>query len=328
LKHSIRAIILLGICTTVSFAAGQTKLTVEVTNGTTKTAAPADTETIVQIYVQGHPLHTYNGRTDAEGKVIFESVPEGEDVTAVARAKHQNMLFAGPPVMLSPAQSEHVASVQVFDVSEDKSKLSVETHHFIVKTRPGSLEITEYMQLKNSSDFAITSSERDGQNRTIVLDIKLPRGFAYLRSLSYLEDKALVVTDDGFYDTMAVPPGEQHITFSYTLDVLSETMDVVKTISLPTSEFVLFAELGAAKIEGLSQTAEQATRSSGELMQYYRRSTLPPGDEIAFQLTGLDVGPSGLAKWAIAALVISVIVVLIVLRLSPRDKASDSNRQP
>ncbi len=322
MRYPVLAIILLGICATTCFAGGQASLTVEVTNGTTKTVAPADTETIVQIYVQGYLLHTFNGRTDVEGRAVFENVPEGQDVIAVARAKHRDMMFGGRPLTLSPAQGEHVASVQVFDVSEDKSQLSVQTHHLIIKANPGSLEITEYMQLKNSSDFAIISNERDNQNRTIVLDIKLPRGSRDLRALSYFEDQALVVTEEGFYDTMAVPPGEQHITFSYTLDVSSATMDIAKTISLPTSEFVLFAELGAAKVHGLSETVKRATRSSGELMQYYSRSGLAPGEEIAFQLTNLDVGSSGLAKWIIAGAVISVIVVLVVLRLRPENKVN------
>jgi len=299
------------------FAGGQTRLTVEVTNGTTKTAAPADTETIVQIYVQGYLLHTFNGRTDTEGKAIFENVPEGQDVVAVARAKHRDMMFSGQPLTLSSAQDEHIASVQVFDVSKDKSQLSVETHHLIIKANPRSLEITEYMQLQNSSDFAISSNERDDQDRTIVLDIKLPMGFRNFKSLGYFEDQALVVTEEGFYDTMAVPPGEQNITFSYTLDVTSETMDVVKTISLPTSNFVLFAELGGATIHGLGQAGEQAMRSSGEAMQYYERGSLAPGEEVTLQLTNLDVGPSGSAKWVIAAAVISAVVVLAVLRLRP-----------
>ncbi|MBL7187932.1 MAG: hypothetical protein ISS70_16540 [Phycisphaerae bacterium] len=272
--------------------------------------------------LQGYLLHTLNGRTDTEGKAIFENIPTGEDVIAIARARHQDMMFAGQPLALSPRQGGHVASVQVFDVSDDKSQLSVKTHHVVMKAHPGSLEITEYMQLKNSCDFAITSSERDNQNRTIVLDIKLPQGFRNLKSLSYFEDQALVVSDDGFYDTMAVPPGEQHAAFSYTLDVPSATRDIVKTISLPTSEFVLFAELGAAKIRGLGQAAEQAMRSSGELMQYYSRNDLSPGDEIAFALTGLEAGSSGLAKWIIAGVVISALAVLVVLRLSPKDEAN------
>jgi hypothetical protein len=171
------------------------------------------------------------------------------------------------------------------------------------------------MHLQNSSDRAISSSERDDQDRAVVLDIKLPRGFKNLRSFTYFEDSALVVTEKGFYDIMAVPPGEQHITFSYTLDVTSEVMDFAKTISLPTSEFVLFAELGQANIQGLDRAAEQATRSSGEAMQYYERDNLAPGEEIAFQLTHLDVGSSGLLIWIALGVVLGAIVVLAALRL-------------
>ncbi|MHC4626639.1 MAG: hypothetical protein ACYTDV_06630 [Planctomycetota bacterium] len=310
------AIMLLGICPTFSIGA---ELTVQVINGTTEGTAVTDDEIIVQIFEGRYLLHTFSARADARGKAVFENIPEGEHIIAVARAKHQDMMFTGPGVSLRPSEGGHVASVQVFDVSTDKSKLSVGTHHLIVKAKPGSLGITEYMQLRNSSDFAITSSERDDQDRTVVLDIKLPRGFKNLRALSYFEADALVVTDEGFYDTMAVPPGEQHATLSYTLDVTSEVMNFTKTIPLPTSEFVLFAELGAANIQGLGQITEQATRSSGELMQYYRRANLAAGEEVGFQLSNLDVGSSGLAKWAIAGAVISAIVVLVILRLSPRE---------
>ena len=92
-------------------------------------------------------------------------------------------------------------------------------------------------------------------------------------------------------------------------------MDFAKIVSLPTSEFILFAELGAAKIQGLDRTTEQATRSSGELMQYYTRANLAAGEEVAFQLRNLDVGSSGLAKWIIAGAVISAIAILAALRL-------------
>ncbi len=291
------------------------ELTVQVINGTADGAAVADDEVIVQVYESRYLLHTFNGKADVEGKAVFEDIPEGENLAVIARAKHQDMMFSGQPVSLRPAEDGHVAAVTVFDVSNDKSKLSVETHHLIIKARPGVIEVTEYMHLQNSSDKAVSSSERDNQDRAIVLDIKLPRRFKNLRALSYFEDNALVITKEGFYDIMAVPPGEQHITFSYTLDVTSEILDFAKTISLPTSEFVLFAELGQAKIQGLGRVAEQATRSSGEAMQYYERDNLAPGEEIAFQLTHLDVGSSGLLIWIVFGVVLGAIVVLAALRL-------------
>jgi len=321
LKHSFAIIMVLVICPTFCVGA---ELAVQVISGTADGGAVTDDEVVVQIFEHGQLLHTLNGKANAEGKAVFENLPEGEHLTAVARARHQDMMFAGRPVSLRPAEDGHVASVQVFDVSTDKSKLLVETHHLILKARPGALEVTEYMQLKNSCDKAISSSERDDQNRTIVLDVKLPSGFKNLRSLSYFEDNALVITEEGFYDIMAVPPGEQHITFSYTLDVTSEVMDFAKTISLPTSGFVLFAELGQANIQGLDRTTEQATRLSGEAMQYCEFDNLAPGEEITFQLIALDTGSSGLLKWIILGSVLGAVTVLTVLRLR-REKETDPN---
>ena len=319
MKHSFAIIMVLAIFPTFCVGA---ELAVQVISGTADGGAVTDDEVVVQIFEGRHLLHTFNARADAEGKAVFENVPEGEHLTAVARARHQNMMFAGQPVSLRPAEDGHVASVQVFDVSTDKSKLLVETHHLILKALPGALEVTEYMQLKNSCDKAISSSERDDQNRTIVLDVKLPRRFKNLRSFSYFEDDALVITEKGFYDIMAVPPGEQHITFSYTLDVRSEVMDFAKTISLPTSEFVLFATLGRANIQGLDRTTEQATRSNGEAMQYYELDNLAPGEEIAFQLEGLDTGSSGLLTWIILGFVLGAVIILTALRLR-REKETD-----
>jgi hypothetical protein len=296
------------------------ELTVQVTNGTANGATVVGDEVIVQVFESRHLLHTFNGRVDADGKAVFSNVPEGDHLTAVARARHQDMMFSGRPVSLQSTENGRVASVQVFDVSNDNSQLSVETHHLIIKVRPGVIGVTEYMQLRNSSDMAISSSERDDQNRTIVLDIKLPRGFKNLRSFSYFEKSAMVVTTEGFYDTMAVPPGEQHITFAYTLDVTSETMNVTKVISLPTSNFALFAELGRAKIHGLGETQRQAMRSSGESMHYYEHGSLAPGDEVTLQLADMDVGSPGQAKWIIAAAAICIIAALVVLRLRQRRK--------
>jgi hypothetical protein len=293
-------------------------LAVEVTSGTADGIAVTDDVVIVQIYEHGKLLQTLEGKVAANSKALFENVPTGEHIVAVARTKHQNMMFNSRPVALSPTEDELFAYVLVFDVSDDKSKLSVETHHLMIKAQPESIAITEYMQLKNSSDMAVSSKERDSQNRTVVLDIMLPKGFKNLRSSSYFEDNALVITEEGFYDVMAVPPGEHQVTFSYTLDITSDSTDIVKKISLPTSNFVVFAELGRAKLQGLGQAEKQLIRTDGAPIEYYRRNHLAPAEEIAFQITGFNVGASGLATWIILAVVFGGLMVLAILRLGPQ----------
>jgi len=306
-------------------AASQALLTVEVTNGTANGSTITDNVVTVRIYKGGQLLRTLDGKVNINGKTIFENVPTGDDNTAVASVMHQEMRFSGHPVALKQEQDVVSAHVQVFDVSQDKSKLSVGTHHFIIHARSDFLQITEYMQLKNSSDMAVSPAQRDSQNRAIVLEIMLPDGFKDLRSSSYFEQGALVVTEEGFYDTMAVPPGEFSLSFSYTIDIVSDTMDIVKKISLPTSDFMVFAELGRAELQGLGQ-ANQFAGTNGVPMQYYKRSSLAPTEEIAFQITGFNVNASNLDTWMILAVVFGAVVILVILRLTRKKLIPETSK--
>jgi len=116
---------------------------------------------------------------------------------------------------------------------------------------------------------------------------------------------------------MAVPPGEHEIAFSYTIDATSGTMNIVKKVSLPTSDFVVFAEAGEAKLEGLGRPEQKLIGTDGAAMEYYQRSDLTAGEEIAFTITGLSPGSSNLVFWTILATILSALVLLVILRLRP-----------
>ncbi|RPJ22973.1 MAG: hypothetical protein EHM35_17735, partial [Planctomycetaceae bacterium] len=175
-------------------ASPQAKVTVVVTNGTANGTAVEGDEVKLLLYKGQEQIDSLSAKVGQDGKGVFENVPAGQSMAAVARAKHQNMAFNSQPVLLGSASGEASASVQVFDVSADTSKLSVGTHHIIVAARSTSLEFKEFMQLRNPSDMAITGSQRDDQNRPIVIAIRLPKGFRDLSTSSYLEQEALVVT--------------------------------------------------------------------------------------------------------------------------------------
>lgn len=326
MKYFIVSVLVVCVTSHVCFAdevvlpASKGVLVVEVTNGTANGAALTGDEVIVGIYENRQFLYNLNGKVAADDKAVFDNVPLGDNFLALARVKHQDMMFNGHPVVLKLTdvnETEHVAPVRVFDVTNDKSGLSVEVHHVIIKARSESLEISEYMQLKNSSDMAVSSDKKDDQNRNIILEIMLPGGFKNLKSTSYFEESALVVTEQGFYDTMAVPPGEFPVNFSYTLDITSSTMDIVKGISLPTSNLMVFAELGQAKLRGLGRPENQLITSNGTPMEYYKLRDPAPSEEIAFQIVGFNISRSGRTTWMILSLTFGALAVLVVLRSRP-----------
>lgn len=296
----------------------QSRLTVEVKNSTANGASVVGDEVTLQLYKGREPTNSLQAKVGEDGKAVFESVPAGPDMVALPRAKHQNMAFHGQPLALNSAGRELSASVQVFDVSTDTSKLSAGTHHLMVAARGGVLEFTEYMQLNNSSDKAVTGARRDAQNQPIVIEVKLPQGFQDLKASSYFESQALVVTAEGFYDTMAVPPGEHQVTFSYRIPINRGTMEIVKEITLPTAELMIFWEHGQGRLEGLGDPNGRLTNAEGAPLEYYQRSALQPGDRIAFRIAGFAVQKSDSYTWIVLAIVFAVIVVIALLRLRPR----------
>ncbi len=302
--------------------APQARVTVEVKNKTANGSTVAGDEVSLLLFRGHEQIDSLKATAGQDGKAVFEKVPTGQDMAAIARAKHQNMAFTSSPVTLNSAGGELSATVEVYEVSTDTSKLSVGTHHIIVAVKSASLEVTEYMQLTNPSDTAITGSRRDDQNRPIVIEARLPRGFRDLAVSSYLEEEALVVTPEGFYDTMAVPPGEHHVAFSYKLDISRNVAEIAREFTLPTSELMVFWQHGQGKLEGLGEPAKRLVKEDGTPVEYYLRGNLKPGDRIAFQVSGFNVKQSDRYTWVILIVVFVAAVAIALLRVRRRPAGS------
>jgi hypothetical protein len=291
----------------------KTTLTIDVKNQTANGTSTENDEVVVTIYQQGKQIDTLKGNVDSQGKAVFENVPTGSDFAALPNVKHKDMMFNGHPVALIPGQTEFNGHVEVFEVSTDKSKLSVVTHHFIIKQQADSLGITEYMRLENSSDMAIISDQKDENNRNKVLEVKLPKGFKNLICLRYFHENALVISKSGFYDTMAIPPGQFDAEFSYSLPIDSEKIDITKTISLPTSDFMVFSLLGKGRVKGLGDSKGQINFADGSAAEYFNLPVIKAGQQVKFQLTGLNVNKSN-RQILIALIAVFALMALLAIR--------------
>jgi len=277
-----------GVATeTDSAGTREVSLVLDVTNGT-QGGAPVEADAVfVDIFKDKRLLRTIEGTVGADGKVVFEALPAGPGVFAVPRVRHQEMMFSGRVVAL---------------------------RHIIIKAQPKMLAFEEYVMVVNSSDMAVSSERRDNQGRPIILEMLLPEGFKNLRTASSFEEDAVVATQNGFYDTMAIPPGEYEFRVSYSLDIPSERLNIVRRFTLPTSSVVVFGELGQARIEGLG-APERATSPSGMEVEYYRRTGLAAGDELVFEITGFRVGSSGVTGWIVLAVVFGALLLVALARL-------------
>jgi hypothetical protein len=291
------------------------ELLVQVLHGTPNGHPVTGEPVVVEIYRHGELVDTLQGQLGNDNKVLLENVPSGDHLTAVAYVMHEGMRFVGRPIALRPEDEPVTTIVQVFDVSHENSKLSAKTHHLIVERRGRSLDVTEFLQITNPSDLAITSNEKDGQGRAKVFKIPLPKGYRNFNSSSYLAPEALGFTEQGFYDTMATPPGDHEVVFSYTLDIKSDTMDVTKQISLPTANFVLFVQSLGQEVRGLGEADGHMVMGNGTSAEYYTLNDLPRGAKVAFTIVGLGTGSAGSASWMVLAVIFGAIIAVALFRL-------------
>ena len=309
--------VILFICT-LTCIAGQSRridLTVHVINGTTNGKSVSENEVLVNIFEHEELVETLHGKVGDDGKAVFKEVPSCEHLVAYPEVKHQGMSFNGQAVTLKPEQRQVNARVQVFDVSYENSSLSVVTHHLKIKQEGNSLVLSEFILLRNSSDFAITSKGKDNRDKTIVLTIPLPKGFRNFTSSGYLMPEALVFTEEGFYDTMAVPPGDYQLVFSYNLEIKSPDLDITKKISLPTSSLVVFSQLGPVVLDGLGKSKGKVVLPDGIAAEYYDLGNTLAGSQIAFKVVGLSFNRGNKNLWLIVALVFGVLTILALTRL-------------
>lgn len=200
-------------------------------------------------------------------------------------------------------------------MSTDNSKLSVTTHHLIIKLEADGLGITEYMQINNNSDMAVTSGKKDENDKSKVIEVMLPKGFKNFFCSRYFQQNALVITKDGFYDTMAIPPGQFDAEFSYTLGIDSEIIDIIKNITLPTSDFMIFSILDKGSVKGLGEPAGEVKLADGSSAEYFNFKNLKTGQQIKFQLGGLQVRKSDNSALIMLLVAFALIALLVIWRL-------------
>lgn len=286
------------------------RLVVKVTNGTAGGSSVTGDTITAYIYEHGEPVDKLGNEVGADGMAVFADVRTGDRLAALVRVQHQGVAFSGQWVRLLAEDGQIEASVEVFDSSTDTSHLTVSMHHMIIESEASSLVISEFLQLSNNSEYAICSKETGGR----VVSIGLSKGYTNLTPQRYFELEALVATEDGFYDTMAVAPGSYEVGFSYTLDIDSSVMDISRGITMPTSQFVVFMKVPSLKIEGLEAVESSMTDSAGQPLEYYKRSDLAAGDELSFQISGFNIETSWRGTWLILSVVFGAVAVLALFR--------------
>jgi hypothetical protein len=293
---------------------------VKVTNATADGTSVVGDSAFITLYDNNKEIETIEAIVDESGTAVFEYLLGEQHLLAWPRVRHQVMMYSAPKIHLHNSPDPIELKAEVYDVSYDNSGITVGTHQVVIRQVANDILITEFMQLKNDTDRAITSSKKDALDRPRIITIFLPRGYREFNVSKYFVAEALVMNESSFYDVMAIPPGTYDAMFSYKLPITTKEMQISKKISMSTADVLVYSQLEPGQLKGLGDPTGKMTMEDGRPAEYFTLGKKISGEQFDVTLVNLKMG-SMKTMMIIIAVVFLLIAPFVLVRLFPSKSA-------
>jgi hypothetical protein len=183
--------------------------------------------------------------TNARGRYAFDRLETGTERVYTLDARHAGGLFAGravsfpvdtarPPVLRT--------TLRVWETTIDPNAILVRRDVVFAVPAENHVGIVESVTIENVSQRAYIG--RGGSAGRASVGFALPSeaagGPVTIVGSTY-DMPGIVRTDYGFAATIAIPPGEMEVTFTYPLEGSGGTFDLSRTALYPTLDLSVFA---------------------------------------------------------------------------------------
>ena len=201
---------------TMEPAAAVGTLSGQVTNGSAGSTVPADLPLTLFIFDADFNQQQFTTTADPTGAYSFSDVPLDASYQYVVTANYRDRVFAsdilnGDALTTDMTDGSLSLPLTIYELTEDADVIQLAGLVTQVSVSSGSLEIAQVYNFTNTSDRAYTTSQTTDDGRAISLAITLPPG-AMIAGFPSDQNRFVVdATNETFYDTVPVLPGEQHI---------------------------------------------------------------------------------------------------------------------
>jgi hypothetical protein len=322
--HSMRRLILVSVALLSSlgpaaaYAAPVGAIEGRVVNGVTGEPQPGVDVTLVGATQDGGESLERTATTNRTGAYSFTGLPTGDDRLYALDATFDGGLFAGRAVSI-PSDGEQMpvieTTLRVWETTTDPAAIFVRRNDVFVVPDDGRAGVVESVTVVNPTDFAYigrgAETEGAGAANAPSLGFALPAGASErgVRILhADLDIPRIVRTDFGFGVTIAIPPGENRITYTYELPGSGGSFDVSRSALYSLGEFSVYAadplEVESNRLDGGDTVDIEGTT--------YRRwasgDSIDPGDPVQ----AVAIARAGLEPGLVAGLAAAVALIVVL----------------
>lgn len=253
--------------------------------------------------------------TDRLGRYTFSGLPTGDEGLYALDARYAGGLFAGRAVSLPDDTARPPViegTLRVWETTTDPTAILVARDDLFVVPNEGGASVIESVTVTNLSDRAYIGrgGDRSQGGGAPSLAFSLPTAAQAERTRileATLDIPRLVALEGlgGFGVTVAVPPGDTRITFTYPLSGVTGRFDLSRRALYPVVEHTIFTE-EPLSLESDRLVAAGEQRLSGRTyLRWTSEDPLDAGDTI--QAAALaDAGSDPVLVGGMAAILIAV----------------------
>ncbi|MGH2748256.1 MAG: hypothetical protein ACRDKB_10070 [Actinomycetota bacterium] len=183
-------------------------------------------------------------RSDDRGRYSFKGLTTGDDRLYALDARFDGGLFVGSPISLPDDTSDPPVietTLRVWPTTSDPSVIRIERDDLFVVPDEGDIAVIESVRVVNDGELAyIGRGDENAQTLGFALPAGAEAGGVQIIDSS-IDVPEIVRTSFGFATTIAIPPGETQVTYSYRLQGVTGAFDLSRPALYPIAELTVHA---------------------------------------------------------------------------------------
>jgi hypothetical protein len=235
-----------------------------ITNGTNGGNVSGLDITLLMYVDSTGPITVGSTTSDATGLFRFSELATDSIYSYIIRVRYQAVDYAQGPYSFGSVETTKRITITVYESTSSDTSITIPIAHTIMYPEDGRLYFMEYLLVANDGNRTyVGTGDASSSEEGKTLRFPLPKDVIELELGMGLNEGSIVVADDGFWDTVAIIPGEWEFTYYYLVEPDSETYKFTKTIAYPVDiwEFIILSD--GIKIEASSLAVEEPVEIEG-----------------------------------------------------------------
>ncbi len=264
----------------------------------------AGTEVVLRVGIDGRFVSVESTTTGPDGRFTFDKLPVGTGHVYLPGANWADVHFPGPRIELTEANRRVAVEIRVFESVAEPNPLVIEQMDVVIRTRPGSLHVTETLRIVNPTTSCFVGAPRHAGGGPVTLQLHVPVDFERITFVREGFGRRFAVINDKLVTGIPWPPGSRELKFSYVIANDQRHRTWSRPLDLPCEKLQVRIETDSPD-EVVCNLASLS--GAGGAVVYESQAELPAGYRLEVELGKLPISVMAYGRYAaLLLLVLSV----------------------